>query len=660
MPVSRSAIYRPEIDGLRAVSILAVVLYHARFPGLQAGYLGVDVFFVISGFLITSQLLSEAEATGTIRMAMFYARRVRRLVPAFLAMAVGASVLALGYLLPLTEQRLFGNALSRSALFYYNIAVWRGGYSYDGPAADRQVLMHTWSLGVEEQFYLVWPLICLVAVRAGRPLVGFSALTLTSLVGAWWVRPLDPDAVFFLLPFRAWELGLGACVAASERLIAARAAAGVALAGAALVVLTILAGRAPSDHYEGRVLVVLGTGMVLAYGHVPNLASRFLGITPMVYLGRMSYAWYLWHWPLLVIDRLSAVPEPSRLPVGPLAAGLLMAWSTYHWIERPAQRVTINDPSRVLLWGGGAIGLVALGGLAIQVRSDRIRAQPENVAFLRRLGPPVSTACDLVVESVGCDLSARRGDGPGLLLWGDSFARALAPALAAYSESSGTSVRLIMQRGCPPLLGVIPASRTAPSKADQACRDALRGVESRLRESRSQISGVILAARWPAHVPEAVSPTLARLFDLDGREIPGSMALPLGLRGTLDFLHSIGLRVLVVGAPPSFPFDVPTCLWRSPSLCSVDRSWEAAARTQARAAVEETIRGRYEVRFVELFNELCPGPRCSAGTLDEPLLSDRTHLSAIVARDRVMPILARHLDWLRDPGPRPAPAVLAR
>ena len=149
---ARQVGYRPEIDGLRALSILAVVLYHAKVPGFGAGYLGVDVFFVISGFLISGQLLREAEATGTIRLTAFYARRVRRLIPAFFVMAVGTSVLALIYLLPMTEQRLFGNALSRSALFYYNIAVWRGGYAYDGEPADQQVLMHTWSLGIEEQF----------------------------------------------------------------------------------------------------------------------------------------------------------------------------------------------------------------------------------------------------------------------------------------------------------------------------------------------------------------------------------------------------------------------------------------------------------------------------------------------------------------------------
>ena len=166
----RSEEYRPDIDGLRAISILAVVLYHARVPGFGAGYLGVDIFFVISGFLITGQLLREAKSTGTIQMAMFYARRVRRLIPAFVAMAVGTTVLALIYLLPMTEQKLFGNALTQSALFYYNIAIWRGGYAYDGEPAEQQVLMHTWSLGVEEQFYLVWPVICLVALRLGRPL----------------------------------------------------------------------------------------------------------------------------------------------------------------------------------------------------------------------------------------------------------------------------------------------------------------------------------------------------------------------------------------------------------------------------------------------------------------------------------------------------------
>lgn len=235
-------VYRPEIDGLRAVSILAVVLYHAGVPGFQAGYLGVDVFFVISGFLITGQLLREVEITGGIDLKRFYARRVRRIVPAFVTMAVGTSVLAILFLLPLNEQRLFGNALSRAAVFYYNVAVWRGGYDYGAVDAQEQPLMHTWSLSVEEQFYLVWPFMCLVATRIGRPLASFMAVVLVSLLGTWWVFPHDADAAFFLLPFRAWELGLGACAAARPWRTPPRAAAVGALSGASLALLILLSG----------------------------------------------------------------------------------------------------------------------------------------------------------------------------------------------------------------------------------------------------------------------------------------------------------------------------------------------------------------------------------------------------------------------------------
>lgn len=641
--------YRPDLDGLRAISIVAVVLFHARVPGFAAGYLGVDVFFVISGFLITGQLLREAQATGTIRMGMFYARRVRRLIPAFLTMAVGASGLALVYLLPMTEQRLFGNALSRSALFYYNIAVWRGGYAYNGEPAEQQVLMHTWSLGVEEQFYLVWPLISLVAFRIGRPLAAYSIVVLASLIGNWWFLPRDRDAVFFLLPFRAWELALGACVAARWQSMPPRDVGSGAIAGVALILLALLAGQPHETTFWARSCVAIGAALVIAFGAAPNVASSLLRTRPMVYLGRMSYSWYLWHWPLLAIARLAEFPAAPGIPVGPLLSGFVLAALTYVWVEGPTRRIPIVRPFTTLAWGGGAIAITALAGAAIELRSRWSMLEPRSVARLASLASTPVRLCETQVALLGCDLSAKSGvAAPSLLLWGDSFARSLSPALSKYSRDVGSPVRLLAQAGCPPLLGAIPAGARDPSKPDGACRDFLEAVQKQLHSDPARIAGVILAGAWLRHVPGDASAKPPKMFDHHDQQLMGShAALSQGLGETLDFLRSIGARALVIGAPPEFPFEVPRCLWRAPDRCLVDRSWKAAARAQVLSGLEGAIHSRQDVRYVDLFDTLCPGSQCRGGTLDVPLLTDRTHLSAAAARELVLPVLARDLDWLR-------------
>jgi len=635
------AVYRPEIDGLRAVSILAVVLYHVQAPGFGAGYLGVDIFFVISGFLITGQLLREAETTGKIRMGMFYARRIRRLAPAFLAMAAGTSVLALIYLLPTSELRLFGNALSRAALFYYNIAVWRGGHAYDAPEAREQVLMHTWSLGVEEQFYLVWPLVCLLAVRLGHPMVAFGVVSLASFIGALLVTPLDPNAVFFLLPFRVWELGLGGCVAAFRPSLPSRLGAGLAGLGGVIATITLLSGPIHPPVLLAQVLVVVGTAMFVAFGDTPNRASSILSATPMVFLGRMSYAWYLWHWPMLVIARMVSIPDEPGLELGPLAAGFVLALFTYLWIERPVRRIQFHRPAPVLVAGAAAITLTVVAGVAIESRAAHVSAQPANVALLARLGRTQSLACETDVSSLGCPLwEAAPDDRPAIILWGDSFAAALAPALSEYAEQSGVPARLLVKGGCPPLLGGSVPESDRRLGAKEECVALLRDVQAQLQRGPGRVAGIVLTARWPRY---------AAVRD-DGGDLrslaPGFAGLTPGLDATLDLLESIGIKALIVGAPPAFPFDPWKCLLRASPRCFVGRSWDEATRIKALGQIQEAMRGRTMVRYLDIFDPLCPGAQCSAGSLEEPLLADRTHITAIAARRRVSPLLAPGLDWL--------------
>jgi peptidoglycan/LPS O-acetylase OafA/YrhL len=640
--------YRPEIDGLRAVSILAVVLYHAGLPGFEAGYLGVDVFFVVSGFLISDQLVRERSSTGTIQMAAFYARRVRRLVPAFVAMALGTCILVLLYLPLLAEQRKFGNALTRSAAFYYNIALWRGGYDYEAPMARQQILMHTWSLGVEEQFYLVWPWVCLALTRLRWPLAGFSTLALTSLIAAWWWLPRDEAAVFFLIPFRVWELAFGACLATRGW----RSSSGTGFAGTAAGLGFLLGGLLSGEHGPSppwdQALVVAGTGMVIGFGSAPTSASLFLRVGPMVFLGRLSYAWYLWHWPLLTISRIRTLGPSPLIDAAVLGGSLVLAGLTYACIERPARRITIKRPTRVLIAGLGALVAIALLGVGIEERSHRLATRPE---YTTRLGPfsrPKARPCEAHVASLGCDLSPNtRSTEPVLLLWGDSFARVLSPALSMFAEKSGARVRLLSKPGCAPLLGAVPKGGMDALSAEPSCASFLEAVRVELQRDPGRVSGVILVGRWPALVGGDSAAPAPRMLDTKGLEPAGPVAgLATRIDKTLGFLQSIGQSVLVVGAPPEFPFEVQSCLLMESRPCVVARAWKQAARTKARLAIETSVRRYANARYVDLFDALCPNTECSGGTLDAPLLADKYHFSSLGA-ESALPFLAPSIDWVR-------------
>lgn len=342
-----STLIRDDIDGLRAISILAVVAYHAGLPILGGGFVGVDVFFVISGYLITAHLVKEWRSAGRIDLTAFWARRVRRLLPALFVVLL--TVLALA---PFVLARASGEvgALSRAALSAVALnanhffLVQAGDYF--GPVAETNPLLHLWSLSVEEQFYLVWPLALVLLLPRVRSIAGpIAMLALLSLCFALVITPRMPAAAFFTMPPRAWELLAGALLAViplSWPGFKRFRPAMLVSSGFFLVVLAavfINAGAwfpAPAGvlPVAGAVLILLGGSL-----DASNRASRLLGSGWMSYLGRVSYPWYLWHWPLLVFSRSRRLYESDPLmDVLMVVLSLVLAVATYEWLEKPMQR----------------------------------------------------------------------------------------------------------------------------------------------------------------------------------------------------------------------------------------------------------------------------------------------------------------------------------
>lgn len=387
-PASSGGTFRPDIEGLRAIAVLAVLAYHARVPGISGGYVGVDVFFVVSGFLISGLILRELRTTGTISLPTFYARRARRLLPAALVV-IAATTIASAILLPplrVGDVALDGAA---SALYVGNVRYAVLATDYLQAELDPSPLLHFWSLGVEEQFYLVWPaLLLVVAGRAANVrrigiavvVVGGASLALSV---AW--TPTDGPLAFFLLPTRAWELAIGAGLAlAATRLAglpASIATASVVAGIAAIGVASVLFDRATPFPGTAALLPVAGAALIIAGGmrapHGP--LSRLLGIAPMRWIGGISYSLYLWHWPLLVLPAAAVgAPLPGVVRLALVAATFGLAAASRRYIEDPIRHGTAaRMPSPRTLGYAVALSLVvAIGSLGIGVA----------------IGPPTTTA----------------------------------------------------------------------------------------------------------------------------------------------------------------------------------------------------------------------------------------------------------------------------
>ena len=430
----RSSTYRPDIDGLRAVAVLAVVAFHAFPERLPGGYAGVDVFFVISGFLISSIILRDLEA-GTFSVANFYGRRVRRIFAALIVVLAATLVIGSFVLFP-HEYRQLGRHVLGGAGFVSNLLLWSEAGYFD-EAAEAKPLLHLWSLGIEEQFYILWPVLLAWSSRARVRLLPVSLLLFAaSFVLNVVTTGRDPEAAFYSPGTRLWELMAGsvlACLVVRGQL-PARGAAVRSIAGAALIVaaLTLLD---PGSAFPGwwALLPVAGTTLVIS-GDRAGWCNRLLSARALVWMGLISFPLYLWHWPLLSFLRIaSESATPTReLRVAAVVVSVLLASLTYWFVERP---VRTGGHRRLKVWTLSAgLACIAVAGLAAS-RSVGPRGDlPAEVERLAAFQYDYRTAYRSGACFIGAVQDARAfgacgGDGQ-LVLWGDSHAAALPPLLA--------------------------------------------------------------------------------------------------------------------------------------------------------------------------------------------------------------------------------------
>lgn len=608
--------YRADIDGLRAIAVGLVLGYHFFPNHIKAGFVGVDVFFVISGYLITSIILSQMERGG-FGYLHFYTRRINRIFPALAVILAFNAMLAWHALVP-NEFAALGKHIAASAAFLANFSLW-GEAGYFDPAADTKPLLHLWSLAIEEQFYIVWPIVLILALRSRfLPVVGLLAIA--SLIYSSHAAMNAPAAAYYSPASRFFELAIGGMLAYAHR-NGAKFRAGrnwLSFAGAALLVAgaLLITKNSPFPGLHA-LLPTLGTAAFIAAGPAA-LLNGLLAFRPLIWVGLISYPLYLWHWSLFVWAKTLMMSDvlSAAMRLGLIALSVALAAITYLLIERPIRKrntgqlaIALASVTAVL----GTIGLLFWAG-AIPNRLDDKSLEPAVAAVSDWEYP----GRDMAVQTTFVDYTFYRKNGPSrdmVLFVGDSNMEQYAPRIVFLIDKSGNGPGAIFatKGGC-------PFASPAMAAARRDCAGKLAEIKRLARSD--EVKAVVVAQEWTGLSAMLDDPKLADSFR--------------------DFLHSIpsGTRKYVVLGIPNGKGFGPADLLEGSRLHELRyRPAEFRNAADARASLAKLnalIRGIAEAEgatIIDPFDTLCKGDDCRVATPDgRPAYKDRSHLSASFAR----------------------------
>jgi len=642
--VHKELTYRPEVDGLRALAVLAVVLFHARVLGFTGGYVGVDIFFVISGYLITSIIAREA-AIGTFSIVSFYERRLRRILPALAVVTFFVVVAAFPIYMPFDFKEL-GQSVVALALFSSNNFFWlKSGYF--SPAAELRPLLHTWSLGVEEQFYIFWPIMVVFLLKLDgryRKLVIWP-LFVTSLATSQLLLGDHRDASFYLIFSRTWELLLGSLLALklvrfTPRFEALSIGGGVGLS----LIFFSICFYSESTPFPGlrALLPCVGSCLVIESGEEKaNLVARLLSARPLVLIGLISYSLYLWHWPFLAFARY--LLEQELTIVQTLTCCLMavsMAILSYRYIETPVRKKQVF-PAAVIFLGSACFILVAIiFGAAAHVEGGFPGRLPHEVVRLARSAAdinPMREACD---RKTAYDVKAGRSCALGMVkssettwaLWGDSFADALMPGFDAAGKIAGQRGVALVQSGCYPLPSVMQMSADC---------ELVSNANLAFLEEHHEIRTVVLVARWTSAVTGVRLGTFSKsglwLTDATSKAIGATENRKVTLRGVERIVDRLpGRRIVVVAHIPEQRVDAPRVLALDLLLGRNLERGELRAdydgrREKVQSVLTDITESGRRLEVLDLGTTLCDHVRCPLLENGIVRFVDDNHLSATLA-----------------------------
>ncbi|GAS97836.1 putative acyltransferase [Mycolicibacterium canariasense] len=661
-----------DVEGLRGIAVTIVVLFHAGVPKMTGGFVGVDLFFVISGFLITGLLVKEMEHNGRIALKAFYARRARRIIPPAAVTVVATSV-AVWLLMPLLSVFRQAFDLLAAAL---QIANWRfilQGKDYLAGASDDSVATHFWSLSVEEQFYFVWPLLVIglayLARRFGWSIrlvvgVGVGAVSIGSLVSSLYLTVADPVVAYMATHTRAWQFGVGALVAVMQPLLARHAHLGwlrgaavlVGWAGlSAVVVATVTFGHTTPYPGAAALLPTLGGGAMIAAGQIAGTARPAVGAVLVVgwlrWIGKVSYAWYLWHWPVIVLFKQATGVTDWHVLVPVSLGALVLAWISTSLLERPlmsSAELKRNLMASIAVGMTGTVAAVAMtmtiGVFAVKAASSGITSSNVNVSFTSVFGTPTGVTSGPVTpnpfkafddrppqDECLIQLGNREtpstcvqgpADGVPAVLFGDSHAQQWLPAIAKIASANEWRLSWYTKAACPAAALQPRDGRTDPFTKP----DCLGWREDSLNA---------IAALQPKFIVIGSLSTY----------VPDYQEFKLAWDQTLDRLRATGAKLIYIRDTPYPQRNIPECVsgalddW---SKCDFDLN--NVRRTEP--IVTDQLRGEnLDIPVLDVNPFLCQGTKCLAVRNGTLMYRDDSHLTA-TAINALIPAVEQEIKGL--------------
>ncbi|MCX6459168.1 MAG: acyltransferase family protein [Actinobacteria bacterium] len=680
--------FRPDVEGLRAIAILLVVGYHAGLPFIPGGFIGVDVFFVISGFLITGLLVAEAHRSGHVALASFWARRARRLLPAAVLVLVVVALVS-WFVIPAIDHELVGGDIVAASLYVSNIRFAAQATDYLGAGRAESPVLHFWSLGVEEQFYLVWPLLVLAVAaylvkRAARGERLFRTLAIVlavigvlSFIASLRLTTTAEPWAFFGTPTRAWEFAVGGLIAigaASGFALGRQVRAVVGIVG--VVVLLAAAVRINADMpYPGTAAIwpVLGTGLLLVAGtrrpdDAPVATDTMLGAWPMRSIGRLSYSWYLWHWPVLVLVAAWLGPQSVLARTALVILALIPAALAFRFIEKPIHHAPslMASPRKslvlggvlslfgvvagLMLWslqGGGAFASTAV--VATASESDTVRT-PTSTASASPVPQP-SKAVALAPPKTGSAItpapSKARADLPSI--YGDDChlpITATAGGACVFGDTtSKTTIALIGDSHAAQWFPALDAAGkrnhwkiVARTKSGCAAPDVTFYLRSQERpytecdEFRAAMHADLTGPNKPDLVLATSTQTESLVDRASGERLSGAAAQQEwkdGWKRTLATFSKAGVPVVVLRDTPWPGTDMAKCVSQhldDPSACDLSTSTLSPTSFDI-----DLVTGFAGVTAIDLTDALCSGTTCPAVIGKYLVYRDDSHLTATYA-----------------------------
>jgi peptidoglycan/LPS O-acetylase OafA/YrhL len=645
--------FRPDIEGLRGVAVLLVVACHCGISWCAGGFVGVDVFFVLSGYLITGLLATEYRATTRIDFARFFARRARRLLPACALVLLVTTLAAAAAFAP-QEIAFTARAAGAAGLYVSNVFFDHSAADYFAPNVEGNPLLHTWSLGLEEQFYLIWPLLIMLASRgpnrARRSIWILGALAAVSFLCCVYATQRLPTVAFYELPARAWEFAAGGLLAllpVSMTSVATRGAVAIGIVGIALILGTAVVVKGGAG-FPGWIALFPVTGALATIFAGAKASQRGISVVlsaaPLQFVGARSYSWYLWHWPFVVFGGVLFPDISVGGKVAAAIAAFLAAMLSFLLVESPV-RVNPYLTARSGLSLGFAAGATVLTVASAwtlmifgrqQLRMDQkfqsIEAAASDIGDIPRNCWSEGRSFDVKVCEFGAAAALQT-----LVLFGDSHSMQWVNPMRTAADLEAWRLVTVLRPGC-------AASDINPHQLSTAA--------DHCKEWRARAIDKIIAMRPSAVVMSSYNGATLRGDFITATLMPVE-EIRLGTRRTLQKLSRAGVPVVVLRDTPLPPFNIPACVVRREAARllggeSCDFSASSALNEAAYAAERAAADGLTDVYFLDMNDLICPGRSCPATQHDLLIYRDDNHLAGTFAESLAPAVRTRLFQLLRN------------